>query len=108
MQGTDLNRPIGAETLDDIPEENLDYEGYEVPEKEQSGGLSIDLSFLKTPTGEGTIEERLDHPLNFSHSRGIAQIIRGLEGIFGSLSLAIVDIALGLLEVIKERRAAAA
>lgn len=106
MQGTDLNKPIGAEIEEEVIQSEFEQE--EIQEEQGRGGISFDLSFLKTPTGQGTIDERLDHPLNFRHSRGIAQIIRGAEGFFGSLSLAIVDIVLGLLEVMKEKRGSVA
>lgn len=103
MLGTDLNKPIGAEMPED---ENVfvdPAESEEIVEPRQ--GISLNLEWLKTPTGDGSIESRLDHPLNFAKSRGVAQIIRGAEGIFGSLNLAIIDIVLGALEVLKEKRA---
>lgn len=65
----------------------------------------IDLSFLKVETGEGSIEEYIDHPLNFSHSKGMAQMLRGFTGMFGSLKLALIDVCLGALNFSKERKA---
>lgn len=85
-------------------------EAPEMPEVEQQeeqstgGGFSIDFGFLKTPTGEGTIEDRLDHPLNPNRSHGVAQILRGVEGFTDTLRLAILDIGLGAAELMKERR----
>lgn len=76
----------------------------QAPEEQQSGGFSIDFGFLKTPTGEGTIEDRLDHPLNPHRSYGVAQILRGVEGFTDTLRLAILDIGLGAAELMKERR----
>lgn len=67
-------------------------------------GPAIDLSWLKAKTGPGTIESYIDHPLNTSKSRGIAQILRGATGLAGDLDLAVIDIGLGLVEVIKEKR----
>lgn len=67
-------------------------------------GPQIDLSWLKAKTGPGTIESYIDHPLNASRSRGVAQILRGATGLAGDLDLAIIDIGLGLVEVIKEKR----
>jgi hypothetical protein len=106
MSGIDLNRPIGAEEIiEDMPP----WEGEErFPESEEKPVFSFDFSFLRVETGSGSIEERLEHPLNVSRSRGVAQVIRGCEGLFGSLNLAVVDIVLGLIEVIKERRALSA
>jgi len=67
-------------------------------------GINIDFSFLTAKTGDGSVERYLDHPLNYKKSRGIAQVIRGFTGMFGSLDLAVIDIALGGFEVIKEGR----
>lgn len=67
-------------------------------------GPQIDLSWLKAKTGPGTIESYIDHPLNTSKSRGVAQILRGATGLAGDLDLAVIDIGLGLVEVIKEKR----
>ena len=67
-------------------------------------GPQLDLSWLKAKTGPGTIESYIDHPLNASRSRGVAQILRGATGLAGDLDLAIIDIGLGLVEVIKEKR----
>ena len=65
--------------------------------------IRFDFGFLKTPTGPGPIDEYLDHPLNATGSRGMAQIIRGCTGFAGSLDLAIIDITLGALQLVKEK-----
>ena len=67
-------------------------------------GPAIDLSWIKAKTGPGSIESYIDHPLNTSKSRGVAQILRGATGLAGDLDLAVIDIGLGLVEVIKEKR----
>lgn len=59
----------------------------------------IDFSFLSAPTGDGAIEDYLDHPMNFNNSKGVARIIRGFTGMFGSLNYALVDIVLGALDL---------
>lgn len=59
---------------------------------------------LTAETGEGSIGDYIDHPLNFLKSKGLAQVLRGFTGIFGTLSLAIIDIALGGLQFTKERK----
>ncbi len=61
------------------------------------------LSFLAAPTGEGPIEEYMEHPLNFDHKASTARILRGCTGICGNLDYAIIDIALGVIEKIKEK-----
>lgn len=67
-------------------------------------GFNMDLGFMTAKTGEGSINDYIDHPLNFSHTNGMAQMIRGLTGLLGSLDLAIIDILVGLLQVSKDRK----
>lgn len=61
----------------------------------------INFDFLKAQTGEGNIEEYILHPLNFNESKGMARVLRGLTGMFGSLSYALVDIVIGTLDLLK-------
>lgn len=63
-----------------------------------------DFSFLLSPTGPGPIEDYTDHPLNYDRSSSTARILRGLTGIAGSLDYAIIDIGLGLIEKIQEKK----
>lgn len=78
--------------------------------EEEGEGIRIpsfampDLSFLKAKTGSGSVDEYLNHPLNFKKSAGTAQMIRGFTGLFGDLDLAVVDITLGAFELAKEKR----
>jgi hypothetical protein len=67
-----------------------------------SAGSKI-LDILKTKTGEGSIQDYQDHPLNFTQNKYIGQILRGLTGILGALDLAIIDITMGILGFIKDR-----
>lgn len=69
---------------------------------------ALDFSWIRAKTGPGTIESYLDHPLNTSSSKGVAQMLRGATGLFGALDLAIIDIGLGAVEVLRERKGAAA
>lgn len=80
----------------------------EAPEamEDISQGFTIDFSFLKTRTGPGEIENYLNNPFNFSHSKGLAQVLRGVTGFVGNLDLAIVDIFIGTYNMIKEGKAA--
>lgn len=61
------------------------------------------LSFLAAPTGEGPIDDYIEHPLNFDNKKSTARILRGCTGICGNLDYAIIDIALGVIEKIKEK-----
>lgn len=62
-----------------------------------------DLSFLAAPTGPGSVEEYIAHPLNFDGKKSTARILRGLTGLCGELNYALVDIGLGTIEKMKER-----
>lgn len=87
-----------------IPEVNYDTESvHELPT--DNSGISINLEWLKTPTGDGSIEDYIEHPLNFLKSKGFAQVLRGATGFFGNLKLALIDIVLGMLQFFKERKA---
>ena len=75
------------------------------PQQEQAQQLpKFNFDFLRVPTGEGAIEDYIDHPLNAEQSKGVAQILRGFTGIAGDLKLAILDITLGFINVLKEKR----
>lgn len=67
----------------------------------------LDFSWIRAKTGPGTIESYINHPLNTSGSRGVAQMLRGATGLLGDLDLAVIDIGLGAVEVLRERRGAA-
>jgi len=72
----------------------------------QSGGVNVDFSFLLAKTGDGSIADYLDHPLNAKKSEGMAQVLRGFTGIFGSLDYGLVDVGLGSLKIIQEKKGA--
>jgi hypothetical protein len=57
------------------------------------------FDILKTKTGEGSIENYMENPLNLNHSQGLAQILRGLTGFVGALDLAILDVIIGGFKV---------
>lgn len=92
------------QTIDDLLDNVDEVVGEQVPEQ---SGFKFNFSFLTTETGEGAIEDYLDHPLNFNGSKSMAQILRGLTGLFGSLKLAVIDIAIGGMNFVKERKTSA-
>lgn len=97
---------MSEHTINDAVEDKTTYSIHDMPEKEQieQQKPSI-LEYLKTPTGEGSIEEYMEHSLNFNKSRGMAQIIRGFTGFLGqNLNLAIVDVAIGVLDLVKTNK----
>jgi len=86
-------------------EETAENIGYD-PTEDSAPGYRFqapDFSFLKAPTGEGSVEEYLEHPLNFDKKKSTARIIRGLTGLFGMLNYALIDITLGIIEKWKEK-----
>jgi|GEM_PF-1017821 transcription termination factor Rho len=62
------------------------------------------FNMLKSETGEGTIQSYNNHPLNAKNNNSISQIIRGLTGILGSLNFGILDVILGCLGYVKEKK----
>lgn len=99
-------------TLDDIAENQVvgvveEFEG-KIPttfvEEQPSRANEFVSKMLTATTGVGSIESYLDHPMNFSKSLGLAQIIRGLSGLIGSLDLAMIDVVMGGLRFSKEKR----
>lgn len=102
-------------TLDDIAQtEQTTNQTNEMPtiepmnyEVQQPSRMQEILNkILTAETGEGSVGDYIEHPMNFLKSKGLARVLRGLTGIFGSLSLAIIDIAVGTLEFTKERKGA--
>jgi hypothetical protein len=88
-----------------IPTEKTDVGIEQEVQPEQSQGLNLDFSFLRAETGDGSIEDYLDHPMNFNKSSSVARMLRGATGLFGSLRLAVIDIVLGAFEFAKEGKA---
>jgi hypothetical protein len=83
------------------PEKPLELPDQEPVEQEQT--FELNFGWLKTPTGDGPLEQYMDHPFNYNNSLAMARVLRGLTGFIGSLDLAIADIVLGALEFIKGR-----
>lgn len=61
-------------------------------------GFGLDFSFLTKPTGEGDVEDYLQHPMNWEKSMEVAQILRGFTGMFGDMALAVIDIIFGFFK----------
>jgi hypothetical protein len=86
--------------METIPEMDFNEQAARPSAGEVINGI---LEKLKTPTGEGDIEDYRQHVFNPKGSRSMAQILRGVTGIFGSLNFAIVDIILGFTNLQQER-----
>lgn len=90
MQAQEKDEAIPAELLTG-PENSV--------KEEVAQGFRLDLSWLKAETGEGEIEDYVNHPLNFNGSMGIAQALRGFAGFMGNgsqLRFAVIDVLFGL------------
>jgi hypothetical protein len=94
MSGTSIDEAVGIDAPVVDPQETV---------HQQAGGFGFDFDFFKAETGEGRIEDYLDHPLNFNSSKPMARVIRGLTGMFDNLNLAIIDIVIGGLEYVKDK-----
>jgi len=93
----EINEESKENLINDIKEDLKEEE-----QKQSYGKPNIDFGFLKAPTGQGSIEDYLDHVLNIDRSRALAQILRGFTGIAGNLNLAILDILLGIFAYLKD------
>jgi len=95
----------GGKTLNDIEAgvpESPAPEAPSVPITTQPKAGLPEWLTKKVPAGE-TVEQYMDHPLNVLHSKGLAQALRGISAILGSLNYAIVDIVVGLFSFTRER-----
>lgn len=99
-----IGEAVQAENMEDFEEEIFEdaADQAQAAPGTRISDLLPDFSFLLSPTGPGSVDNYLDHPFNINESRGTARIIRGLTGIAGDLNYAIVDIALGAIEVYQE------
>lgn len=101
MPETTLKNMIENENLNSEPQAE------EMQQPTDPQPKSINLGFLQTKTGSGDIADYIDHPMNFRHNEGMAQILRGLTGLFDDLDLAIIDIFVGAYRLISGKKAAA-
>lgn len=88
-------------TADNINAEELGEDLNRFAEAERAAYAEEKTIFQKlmtARTGEGTVEDYLHSPLNFNNSLAVARIVRGLTGLLGNLDLAIIDIAIGIIE----------
>jgi hypothetical protein len=95
-------------SLSDVVTEELGEKVEGMQEDYSAGGMGSSSSnlieLLKSPTGEGPIEDYINQPLNFDNSKGMAQVLRGLTGLLGSLNYAVIDIVLGTFAWAREKR----
>lgn len=103
MSGITLDQLAAQEENTQIP--GIEEMQTEVVTVEQQPSRIMELlsRVLTAETGPGGVEEYVDHPVNYNSSKGLAQLIRGLSGVFGNLNLAVIDIAIGAMRFSKER-----
>jgi len=101
------NEKTLLESVEEVPVapslENVESMQVEAPSNAGEGIKDFFEKVLKADTGEGSIESYIEHPLNFSKSEGLAQVLRGITGIFGNLELALIDVLMGFLKMSKEK-----
>jgi len=91
---TGQRAPAAAEERTDSNEANADQN----PERMETNSPSGLLEWLLSPTGDGELSDYLTHPLNWDGTDATARIVRGITGLCGNLRLALVDIAVGILQ----------
>lgn len=88
------------EMIEEVPQQNANVlDPVESIPQQPSLLFEKVKSIVTMETGEGSIEDYVDHPLNFKKNKGMAQVLRGLTGIIGNLKLAVIDIGLGILNM---------
>lgn len=92
--------------IDDLGSEFINEPAGTTGPSFRASDLLPDMSFVLAPTGEGLVEDYIDHAMNPRGSHGVARILRGATGMLGQLNYAIIDIALGTMEVMKEGKQA--
>lgn len=100
------NEAIAAGAAEELEDKIIDETISPASHGLRMGDLLPDMSFILAPTGDGPIENYVDHVMNPHGSRGTARILRGATGMLGSLNYAIIDIALGTMELMKEGKPA--
>lgn len=91
---TEFNNPVKDYNKSKYDQTDINYQN-------ASSGNPI-INFLKSPTGQGSINSYDDHPLNFESNHFLSQTIRGLTGMIGSLDLAIIDVIIGIVGYFKK------
>lgn len=97
-------------TLDDLANEEIlgtspapTVGSFEEMERQPSRVGEMLQKLLTAETGTGSIEDYIQHPMNFNQSKGLAQLIRGLTGVIGNLDLAVIDVVFGAFRFSKEK-----
>lgn len=104
--GTILEKATG--TVLDTESDQIGIAVEQVAEQPiQAVGVNI-MEFIKRPTGEGDVNEYINHPMNYDGTREVGQVIRGMTGLLGALNYAIIDIGIGLMKILSKKKAGGA
>lgn len=103
MSGITLDDIANEQTMK-VPNPETDYLPVIDYEETQSRKSEMFSRVMTAETGEGSIGDYIEHPMNFNNSKGLAQVIRGLTGMTGNLNLAIIDVIFGALRFSKEKK----
>lgn len=104
MPGITLDQLAEQEAGSSTPEIGVIGETFDEQPKQESRANEMFSRVLTAETGDGSIGDYLDHPMNFNNSKGLAQILRGFTGIVGNLNLAVIDVLFGLLRFSREKK----
>jgi hypothetical protein len=104
MSGLTIDEQVELEV--GAPKKLASFETMDAPEIEEQPSKSSEMfgRIMTAETGEGSIGDYLDHPMNFNNSLGLAQMLRGFTGIVGNLKLAIIDVIIGALRFSREKK----
>jgi len=84
-------------------EDTPHIEGETVSNLEKTSGFNF-LEFILSPQLEEDESKYLNHPVNFNKSGGLAQALRGIDGLVGNTKLAVMDVVIGIVRFLKERK----
>lgn len=101
MEQEALKREVESEAVGGI-DEAVDVEFEEVDPGPDQGGSFFDFIFKRSK--DVPLEDYEEHPLNLMKSEGNGQVVRGVEGLFGDLHFAVVDIFVGLIKMWKDSK----
>jgi hypothetical protein len=104
MSNGSIDEMVSMEVGGNVPHETFMEDDLTTPEDAPSRGGEFIKKIMTAPTGSGSIESYVNHPMNFNESKSVARILRGLTGMFDNLDYAIIDIIIGGLDLLKSRR----
>lgn len=84
---------------DEITNTTMPAEDLAIPEAPEPEPEPWWQRLVSAETGDGELAEYTSHPLNVTGEAWNARLARGVTGLFGNLRLAVVDIAMAVVEM---------